>query len=62
MNNTEKALFDALINALTLNWTDNGNIMAEAVRDSCLGVIAETLGIEVQGVQTMIDKKISDQQ
>jgi hypothetical protein len=48
MNQTnEQQLIDLLMLTLTLEWEDNGNIMAEAVRDSCLTKLSMILNLSI---------------
>jgi hypothetical protein len=59
---TTNSLKDALLDALTLGWVDNGNIMADAVRDSCTEVLAHALGMSTVELEAMIRQRIIDNQ
>ena len=61
---TEQAqkLVDALISALTLSWDNNGNILADAVRDRCVQAVADALGKSFAEVLILINKRSEDMQ
>jgi len=55
-------MIDALYSALTCTWDDNGNIMADAVRDSTLNVLVEVTGKTVDEIENIVDEKVIDSQ
>lgn len=57
----EKLIY-SMITALTLEWSDNGNIMADAVRDMCVQVVAESTGKSFNEVQELIDARAEELQ
>jgi hypothetical protein len=62
MTDQEQKLVDALISALTLSWDNNGNILADAVRDACVQTIADTTGRSFAEVLTLIDERSEEMQ
>ena len=62
MTTREQRLVDALISALTLSWDNNGNILADAVRDSCVQAVADAVGKSVAEVLLLINKRAEDMQ
>jgi energy-converting hydrogenase Eha subunit G len=62
MTEQEQKLVDALISALTLSWDNNGNILADAVRDACIQVVADSLGTSFAEVLILIDKRADEMQ
>lgn len=52
----------SLISALTLEWSDNGNIMADAVRDMCVQAVAEATGQSFDDVLRLIDERSEELQ
>lgn len=61
MDNNEKLVY-ALLSALTLEWDDNGNIMADAVRDMCIHAIADATGKQFSEVLKLIDARVEELQ
>ena len=57
-----KKAVDALYSALTCEWEDNGNIMAEAVRDYVTGTLAEITGKTFSEVEADVERKIEEAQ
>ena len=47
---------EALMSALTCTWEDNGNIMADAVRDNALTVLADVTGKSFGEIENRVDK------
>ena len=62
MTTREQRLVDALISALTLSWDNNGNILADAVRDACVQAIADVMGTSFAEVLILIIKRSEDMQ
>lgn len=62
MTEHDKKLADALLDALMLNWEDNGNVCADAVRDACIEVLAELLCTDFDGVVALVDERINNKQ
>ena len=58
----EGKLIYALISALTLEWSDNGNIMAEAVRDMCVQAVADATGQSFDGVLRLVEARAEELQ
>jgi len=58
MDEIDRQLANVMLDSLTLNWQDNGNICADAVRDSCLQALTEILDISVEEIIEMIDQRI----
>lgn len=64
MNSEEKLKLavETIYNALTVSWVDNGNIMADAVRDSAVSNLAEITGITELEIQKKVEDKIEQAQ
>jgi len=62
MTEYDKKLADVLLDSLTLNWQDNGNISAEAVRDACIQALSEVLDVSLDEIIAMVDKRIQQKQ
>lgn len=63
MNNAnEEKLVYAMTSALTLEWSDNGNIMGDAVRDMCIQAIADAKGKSFDEVLKMIEERAEELQ
>lgn len=58
---TDKLVY-ALISALTLEWSDNGNIMADAVRDMCIQAVADATGRSFDEVLQLVDNRTDELQ
>lgn len=58
----EQRLIAALLDALMLDWQNNGNVSADSVRDGCITVLAEVLGKSFAEVQAMVEKRIDSLQ
>ena len=61
-NRSHSDLINALLDALTLEWNDNGNISAEATRDSCISVLCDELGKSFDEVLSIIERRITEKQ
>lgn len=57
-----KKAINALYGALTCAWEDNGNIMAEAVRDYVIMELAEITGKTFSEVEENVMKKVNQAQ
>ncbi|HEY3295384.1 MAG TPA: hypothetical protein VGL38_08090 [bacterium] len=57
MDDEKTLLIDALLSALTLQWSDNGNIMADAVRDNCMSLIASLTQRTFDEIEHLVDAK-----
>jgi hypothetical protein len=62
MTTHEKRLVNDLLDALCLQWHDNGNISADAIRDECLQTLSYLLGKSVPEIVNMIDRKVQSLQ
>ena len=64
MNEEEKlvAAVNALFDSLTVDWSDNGNILADAVRDSVIATIGRILEIDSDSVHKKVDALIECRQ
>jgi len=62
MNDHDKKLADALLDSLMLNWQDNGNVCADAVRDSCIQALSEVLDVSFEEILAMVDQRIVERQ
>ena len=55
-------LIYSLISALTLEWSYNGNIMADAVRDMCVQAVADATGQSFSEVVKLVDNRAEELQ
>jgi hypothetical protein len=55
-------LIEALLDALTLEWSDRGNIKADTVREYCTAELARALNYSVDETKRFIEKLIQEQQ
>ena len=62
MTDEKQRLVDALLDALTLHWEDNGNIFAEAVRDACIQTLCDELDTTFQDVVDRIGQRVLERQ
>lgn len=62
MNEHDTKLADVLLDALMCDWQDNGNICADAVRDSCIQALCEVLDVEFDEIIAMVDQRIQQKQ
>ena len=58
----DKRLADVLLDSLMLDWEDNGNILADAVRDSCIQALSEVLDVGFDEIVEMVDQRIDEKQ
>lgn len=61
-NDDREKLAKALISALTLEWSDNGNIMADAVRDMCIQAVANATGKSFSEVLVLVEEMSNELQ
>ena len=62
MDKDFQTAIDALYKSLTTEWSDNGNIMADAVRDSVITNLSQITGLSFNEVLDKIDTIVSDAQ
>jgi len=62
MTEHDQKLADALLDALCLQWQDNGSISADAVRDECVQTLAGALGKSFEDVLDLIEQRVQDRQ
>lgn len=62
MENKLKLAVDTIYDALTTVWEDNGNIMADAVRDSVIENLSKITGESVQEIVEKVDSLVEDGQ
>ncbi len=58
MTTREQKLLEALLMALTLDWHDNGEMSADAVRDSCIQTIADITGRSFETIVALIEQRV----
>ena len=59
---SEERLIQCLTCALTLEWSDNGNIMADAVRDMCVQAVADAIGKSFDEVLQLVEARAEELQ
>ena len=62
MTEHDKKLADVLLDSLCLQWQNNGNISAEAVRDACVQALSEVLDVDFDEIIAMVDQRIQQKQ
>ena len=64
MNSEEKLQLavETLFDSLTVSWEDNGNIMAEAVRDSTITNLSKITGNSFDEVRRIVNIKVENSQ
>ena len=62
MDKELQVAIDALYDSLTTEWYDNGNIMADAVRDSVITNLSQITGLSFNEVLDKIHTLVSDAQ
>jgi hypothetical protein len=50
------------MDSLMLNWEDNGNVCADAVRDSCIRALSEVLDASFDEILAMVDQRTDEKQ
>lgn len=58
----EQQLADSMISALALQWEDNGNASADAIRDYCVSALASYLGKTFDEVLALVDQRLDELQ
>ena len=62
MTEHDQKLADVLLDSLTLNWQNNGNICADVVRDACIQALCEVLDVSLDTIIAMVDQRIQQKQ
>jgi hypothetical protein len=62
MNEKLELAIQTILEALTTVWEDNGNIMAEAVRDSVILNTSKISGMTSEEIEKKIEKMVEDAQ
>ena len=62
MTEHDQKLADVLLDSLCLDWQNNGNINADAVRDACLQALTEVLDVGLDEIIAMVDQRIQQKQ
>jgi hypothetical protein len=62
MDNKLELAIQTIFEALTTVWEDNGNIMAEAVRDSVILNASKITGIATDEIEKRIEKMVEEKQ
>lgn len=60
MDDKLKLAIETIFGTLTTVWEDNGNIMADAVRDSVLLNLSKLTGLNTEAIQRKIEEKIEN--
>jgi hypothetical protein len=50
------------MDALCLDWQDNGNISADATRDLCIEALANHMGVSTTEVTARIERRVTASQ
>lgn len=53
---------ETIYSALTTEWEDNGNIMADAVRDSVITNLSEITSLSIEEIEKMIKALVENAQ
>jgi len=51
-------LIEALLDALTVEWSDRGNISAASVRESCIAEVARAMNWSVEKTKSCIEERM----
>jgi hypothetical protein len=62
MDEKLKLAIRTIFEALTTTWEDNGNILADAVRDNVMNNLASLTDLTVEQIQAMVESMIEDAQ
>jgi hypothetical protein len=57
-----KLAIQTILEALTTVWEDNGNVLADAVRDSVILNTSKISGMTVEEIEMKIEKMVEDAQ
>ena len=58
MENKLKLAVDTIYDALTTAWEDNGNIMADAVRDSVMTNLSKITGKTIEEIEGKVESLV----
>jgi len=58
MENKLKLAIDTIYDALTTGWEDNGNIMADAVRDSVMTNLSKITGQSFEEIEKKVESLV----
>ncbi|MDX9816255.1 MAG: hypothetical protein RBT06_04885 [Smithellaceae bacterium] len=62
MDNKFELAIKTIYDALTTVWEDNGNIMADAVRDSVIESLSKITGESVEEIEKKVEKLVEEAQ
>lgn len=62
MDEKLKLAIRTIFEALTTQWEDNGNILADAVRDKVVNNLSSLTELTVEQVQAMVESMVEDAQ
>ena len=62
MDEKLKLAIRMIFDALTTVWEDNGNILADAVRDNVINNLASLTDLTIEQIQAMVESMIRDAQ
>lgn len=62
MDNKLELAIKTIFDSLTTVWEDNGNILADAVRDSVMTNLSSITGLSFKEIDLKVDKMIEDAQ
>jgi hypothetical protein len=62
MENTLNLAVDTIYDALTTAWKDNGNVMADAVRDSVMTNLSKITGKSFEEIEKKVESMIEEAQ
>ena len=62
MTEHDQKLAEVLLDSLCLEWQNNGNLCAEAVRDACIQALSEVLDESLDTIIAMVDQRIQQKQ
>lgn len=53
---------EALFSALTTAWEDNGNVMADAVRDHVMSTLSQVTGTSLSDIEARVEALVQEAQ
>ena len=62
MDNKLELAIQTIFDSLTTVWEDNGNILADAVRDSVMTNLSTITGLSFEEIEKRADKMVEDAQ
>ena len=62
MDDKLKLAVETLFDALTVSWEDNGNIMADAVKDSVITRLSEISGMSFDEIVVKVENMVDEAQ